>query len=147
MHPCRGAWTYGVPRLHAALAAEGEHVSRKRVARLMNLLELEGVSRRRKYRTTRDKNARPAAAALHRAKLEELQQAHSEREKELAAREAAEKDEIARELERYARQMGISFLEAREQLDRLVDAQQEQEALAAAAAATNEDDDAKPYDD
>jgi putative transposase len=52
--------TYGVPRVHAALAAEGIHVGKKRVARLMKLAGLEGVSRRRKYRSTRDKDARPA---------------------------------------------------------------------------------------
>ena len=52
--------TYGVPRVHAVLAAEGVHVSRKRVARLMKLAGLEGISRRRKYRSTRDKDARPA---------------------------------------------------------------------------------------
>jgi putative transposase len=53
--------TYGVPRMHAELAAEGHHVGRKRVARLMRTAQLEGVSRRRKFRTTvRDANARPA---------------------------------------------------------------------------------------
>lgn len=53
--------TYGVPRIHAELAAEGHHVGRKRVARLMRTAQLEGVSRRRKFRTTvRDANARPA---------------------------------------------------------------------------------------
>ena len=52
--------TYGVPRVHAVLAADGVHVSRKRVARLMKLAGLEGISRRRKYRSTRDKDARPA---------------------------------------------------------------------------------------
>ena len=52
--------TYGVPRVHAVLAAEDVHVGKKRVARLMKLAGLEGVSRRRKYRSTRDKDARPA---------------------------------------------------------------------------------------
>jgi putative transposase len=53
--------TYGVPRMHAELAAEGQHVGRKRIARLMGAARLEGVSRRRKFRTTvRDANARPA---------------------------------------------------------------------------------------
>jgi putative transposase len=52
--------TYGAPRVHAVLAAEGIHVGRKRVARLMKLAGLEGVCRRKKYRSTRDKEARPA---------------------------------------------------------------------------------------
>lgn len=52
--------TYGVPRVHAVLAADGVHVGKKRVARLMKLSKLEGISRRRKYRSTRDKDARPA---------------------------------------------------------------------------------------
>jgi putative transposase len=52
--------TYGVPRVHAVLAADGIHVGKKRVARLMKAAKLEGISRRRKYRSTRDKDARPA---------------------------------------------------------------------------------------
>jgi putative transposase len=52
--------TYGVPRVHALLASEGVHVGRKRVARLMKLAQLEGVSRRKKFRSTRDSDARPA---------------------------------------------------------------------------------------
>ena len=53
--------TYGVPRVHAVLAAEGIHVGKKRVARLMKLAGLEGISRRRKYSTTtRDRDVRPA---------------------------------------------------------------------------------------
>jgi len=53
--------TYGVPRVHAELAAEGTHVGRKRVARLMRRHGLEGASRRRGWTTTmRKKNARPA---------------------------------------------------------------------------------------
>ena len=39
--------TYGCPRIHAALLADGERVSRKRVARLMRELGIEGVTRRR----------------------------------------------------------------------------------------------------
>ncbi|WP_415841934.1 IS3 family transposase, partial [Myxococcus xanthus] len=35
--------TYGVPRIHAELAAEGVHIGRKRVARLMRAAHLEGV--------------------------------------------------------------------------------------------------------
>ena len=49
----RSRETYGVPRVHAELEAEGERVSRKRVARLMRELSLEGVSRRKGTRTTK----------------------------------------------------------------------------------------------
>ena len=38
--------TYGMPRVHAELKAEGTHVSRKRVTRLMRQAGLAGVSRR-----------------------------------------------------------------------------------------------------
>ncbi|MDE2753488.1 MAG: IS3 family transposase, partial [Gemmatimonadota bacterium] len=53
---------YGCPRIHAALRDEGERVSRKRVARLMREMGIEGVTRRR-FRTgttKRDAQARPA---------------------------------------------------------------------------------------
>ena len=57
----RSRGTYGVPRVHAELAAAGIHVGRKRVARLMRAAGLEGVSRRRPvYTTVRDHDARPA---------------------------------------------------------------------------------------
>jgi transposase InsO family protein len=53
--------TYGVPRIHAELAAEGIFVGRKRVARLMRAAGLKGVSRRKGVSTTqRAKDARPA---------------------------------------------------------------------------------------
>jgi putative transposase len=53
--------TYGAPRVHAELQAEGRHVGKKRVARLMRQAGLTGVSRRRGMRTTqRDETARPA---------------------------------------------------------------------------------------
>lgn len=53
--------TYGMPRIHAELAAEGEQVSGKRVARLMRAAGLQGVSRRKRMRTTvRAEAVRPA---------------------------------------------------------------------------------------
>jgi len=63
----RSRGTYGAPRIHAELAAEGTHVSRKRVARLMRAAGLEGVSRRKGWKTTvRDQNARPAPDLVER---------------------------------------------------------------------------------
>lgn len=60
--------TYGAPRLHADLAAAGQRVGRKRVARLMRAAGLRGVSRRRGVpRTTiADPAARPAPNLLER---------------------------------------------------------------------------------
>jgi putative transposase len=54
--------TYGAPRVHAELRAAGVRVGKKRVARLMRRLALEGVSRRGKRRrtTTPDPAAPPA---------------------------------------------------------------------------------------
>ena len=60
--------TYGSPRIHAALRAEGERGSRKRVARLMRELGIEGVTRRR-FRTgttKKDPEARPAPDLVNR---------------------------------------------------------------------------------
>ncbi len=52
--------TYGAPRIHAELREEGIRVGRKRIARLMRLSGLQGVSRRRRKRTTvRNPKARP----------------------------------------------------------------------------------------
>ncbi len=45
--------TYGAPRIHVELAATAVRVGRKRVARLMRLAGLVGVSRRKAPRTTR----------------------------------------------------------------------------------------------
>ena len=59
--------TYGAPRVHAELAAEGVHVGRKRVARLMKALGLQGATRRRFATTTvRDADARPAPDLVER---------------------------------------------------------------------------------
>jgi putative transposase len=63
----RSRGTYGVPRVHAELAAQGVHVSRKRIARLMHAAGLAGVSRRKGPRTTiRAKDARPAPDLVER---------------------------------------------------------------------------------
>jgi putative transposase len=53
--------TYGAPRVRAELSAEGQAASRKRIARLMQDAGLAGISRRRRFVTTRrDGQARPA---------------------------------------------------------------------------------------
>ncbi len=63
----RSRETYGMPRIHAELTAEGQLVGRKRVARLMRAADLEGISRRRRGRTTRrDRDARPAPDLVER---------------------------------------------------------------------------------
>ena len=63
----RSHGTYGVPRIHAQLSAQGTHVGRKRIARLMHKAGLQGVSRRKKYRTTiRNEKVRPAADLVER---------------------------------------------------------------------------------
>ncbi len=54
--------TYGAPRVHAELAAQGLHVGRKRVARLMVRASLMGRCRRRSRRTT---FADPEARAMN----------------------------------------------------------------------------------
>ncbi len=56
--------TYGSPRIHRDLREEGHRVSRKRVARLMQELGLEG-RRKRRFRTTTDSRHRfPVAPNL-----------------------------------------------------------------------------------
>ena len=54
--------TYGVPRVHAELQEEGVKIGRKRVAKLMKANDLQGVSRRKGYKTTvkgRDRHGIP----------------------------------------------------------------------------------------
>jgi hypothetical protein len=59
--------TCGMPWVHAELTAGGVRIGRKRVARLMRLENLEGVSRRRKtFTTVRDRDARPAPDLVER---------------------------------------------------------------------------------
>ena len=60
----RSRGTYGAPRVHAELAAEGVAVGRKRVARLMRQASIQGVHRRRKVTTTRQNPAQAAAPDL-----------------------------------------------------------------------------------
>ena len=54
--------TYGSPNIHAELRDEGTRVGRKRVARLMRAASIRGVSRRRGFvvTTQRDPRQRPA---------------------------------------------------------------------------------------
>ena len=59
--------THSAPRVHAELAAEGVHVGRKRLERLMKADGLVGVSRRRGVGTTaRDDRVRPASDLVDR---------------------------------------------------------------------------------
>jgi putative transposase len=59
--------TYGVPRVHAELAAQGVRVGRKRIARLMRAAQLQGVSRRKQFVTTqRDASAQGAPDLVNR---------------------------------------------------------------------------------
>jgi putative transposase len=63
----RSRGTYGAPRVHAELAAEGVHIGRKRVARLMQAARVAGVTRRAFVTTTRrDPAARPAPDLIQR---------------------------------------------------------------------------------
>ena len=63
----RSKGSYGAPRIHAELADTGVHVGRKRVARLMRVEGLWGVSRRKAPRTTQRKpGAHPAPDLVQR---------------------------------------------------------------------------------
>lgn len=60
--------TYGMPRIRAELQEAGIVASRKRIARLMRLAQIRGVSRRRSFcvTTERDVRHRPAPDLVHR---------------------------------------------------------------------------------
>lgn len=59
--------SYGRPRMYAELRDDGVLVNHKRVGRLMKLDGLVGITRRRKWRTTkRDRDARPAPDLVQR---------------------------------------------------------------------------------
>lgn len=60
--------TYGMPRVRAQLQHEGQCVSRKRVARLMRVACIRGVSRRRGFTVTTERyqKARPAPDLVNR---------------------------------------------------------------------------------
>jgi putative transposase len=60
--------TYGAPRIYIELRSNGVRIGRKRIARLMRLAGVIGVTRRRTYRTTRrDPGARPAPDLVDRS--------------------------------------------------------------------------------
>ncbi len=59
--------TCGAPRVRAELQAKGVAIAKKRVARLMQVAQITGVSRRRSIRTTRSNPAdRPASDLVRR---------------------------------------------------------------------------------
>ena len=60
--------TYGMPRIHAELSEQGVAAGRNRIARLMRLHGLRGVSRRRGWcvTTKRDKDSQPAPDLVQR---------------------------------------------------------------------------------
>ena len=60
----RSRGTYGAPRIHAELRAQGVHCGRKRIARLMRQAGLTGAQRRRYRGTTRQNRDAVAAPDL-----------------------------------------------------------------------------------
>jgi transposase InsO family protein len=60
----RSRKTYGSPRVHADLSAQGERVSRKRIARLMQQQDLKARVRRRYRCTTMSDHDQPVAPNL-----------------------------------------------------------------------------------
>jgi putative transposase len=60
----RSRKTYGSPRVHAELVAHGEHVSRKRIVRLMQEQGIQARARRRYKCTTMSDHDQPVAPNL-----------------------------------------------------------------------------------
>lgn len=60
--------SYGMPRVRAELIEQGVCISRQRVARLMRLANIRGISRRRSFTVTtrRDKRQAPASDQVKR---------------------------------------------------------------------------------
>ncbi len=58
--------TYGAPRIRKDLSEDGIQVSQRRVSRLMGSLGIQGVSRRRGFKTTRRSGAEPAPDLVNR---------------------------------------------------------------------------------
>ena len=58
--------TYGAPRIRKDLSEDGIQVSQRRVSRLMRSLEIQGVSRRRGFKTTRRSGVEPAPDLVNR---------------------------------------------------------------------------------
>ena len=54
--------TYGMPRIRAELADTGVIASRKRIAHLMRVMRLQGVTRRRAWCVTTQRNQRQRPA-------------------------------------------------------------------------------------
>jgi len=60
--------SYGMPRVREELQEQGEVISRKRIARLMRVASIRGISRRRAFTVTtrRDQRQRPAPDLVQR---------------------------------------------------------------------------------